>query len=118
MEKLEVRRDKERAADQLKNQQLMIQMMQNMFQQPDTQQQQMPGITLLPFPIATPLYSGQPATTPTSASRSESDADALAASMHRTKLDTAESAKKQKTTDPMNLENDHSPLPPPSRGQH
>ena len=96
----------------------MIQMMQNMFQQSNTHQQQIPATTLLPSPTVTHLYGEQPVTIPTSASQSENDADALAASMHRTKLDTAKSAKKQKTTDPMNLENDHSPLPPPSRGQH
>ena len=65
-----------------------------------------------------PLASGQPATTLTSASQ-RSDADKLAVTMTRTKLDTEESQKKQKTTDPMNLEHENIhpqlPLPPGSQ---
>ena len=122
MEKLELRRDKERAADraadQLQSQQMMMQMMQRMFPQPSTQQQQMPVTTPLQFPITSPLASEQPAITPTSVS--QSDADELAATMDKTKLSTEESVKKQKTTDRMNLEheNNHPQLPLPHGSQH
>ena len=122
IEKLEVRRDKERAADraanQLQSQQLMMQMMQRMFPQTSTQQQQMPGMTQLQFPITSPPASEQPAITPTSVS--QSDANELAVTMDKTKLSTEESVKKQKTLDRMNLEhkNNHPQLPLPHGSQH
>ena len=135
MEKLELRRDKERAAEeqrrdneraaddqrraaeQLQNQQLMIQMMQNMFQ-PGTQQQQTPGTTPVQLPSASSLPSGIPPIASTSTPQ-RSDADELAASMDRTKLNTDESEKKRKTDDRMNMdhENVHPKLPLPDGSQ-
>ena len=59
MEKLEERRKEKRAADQLNNQQMLINVMQNLFQPPNTHQQQqnlsVPAI--LPFPPAMRTYS-------------------------------------------------------------
>ena len=85
----------------------MIQMMRNMFQ-PGTQQQQTPGTTPVQFPSALPLTSGIPPITPTSTPQ-QSDADELAASMDRTKLNVDESEKRRKTEDQMNMdhENEH-----------
>ena len=51
------------------------------------------------------IVNNQP--TSTSASNSESAADDLTASMHRTNLDPANSEKKQKTSNHMNLDENH-----------
>ena len=78
LEKLEERRDEERAAkqlrrdreqdaEQLKNQQLMVTMMQNMFQQSNQHQQQIPITAILPTPTAKRLHSEEPTSTHTSA---------------------------------------------------
>ena len=119
MEKLEERWEEKRAADQLNNQQLMINMMQHLYQPLNTHQQQqnlsVPAI--LPFPPVTRTNSNQLCTTPTGTSHSESAADDLATSMDKANLESADPAKKQKTTDHMHLEDNHSPLPPPTGGQ-
>ena len=96
---------------------MMINMMQNMFQSPNTHQQQLSVPAILPSPPATRTYSEQPSTISTSTSHSESVADDLAASMDKANLESADSAKKQKTTDPMYLKDNHSPLPSPTGGQ-
>ena len=116
MEKLEERRDREQAADQLKNQQMMITMMENMFKSTNTHQQQMPATAILPSPPATRIYSEQLANISTSASYNKSAADDLAASMNRTNLDPANLVKKQKTSNPLNLDENHPSLPPPTEG--
>ena len=108
MEKLEVRRDKERAADRaadlLQNQQVMFQMMQQLF--PPSSIQQTPGMTPGQVPGTSVLPSGTPPIAiPSTHQRSE--ADELAASMDRTKLTTVESEKKRKTEDRMNLEHEN-----------
>ena len=116
IEKLEDWREEKRAANQLKNQQMMITMMENMFKSPNTHQQQMPATAILPSPPATPIYSEQLANTSTSASYNKSAADDLAASMNRTNLDPANLVKKQKTSNPLNLDENHPSLPPPTEG--
>ena len=90
----------------------MVTVMKNMFQQSNQHQQQIPVTAILPTPTATRLHSEELAST-ASATQSESDADALAASMRRTNLATADSSKKQKSDNPMYLENDHSRLSSP-----
>ena len=131
----------QRAHDQQANQQLMIQMMQSMFQGQNVLPQSQPTIPSmspkLPWPPALQTHgTTQPTTTPISAS--QSDNDALVASMKKKNLATDDSTKRHKTDDNMNIK-DHPPLtqtaksipiptetmvdveslpPPPPGGQH
>ena len=114
MEKLEDRREEKRVADLQANQQMMMQMMQNMFQQSNLHQQSQPPNPLLSmrlsFPPVTRTSSNQATTTSISTSQSDSDADALVASIDKANLETADSTKKHKTTDDLHLEDNHPPF--------
>ena len=117
MEKLELQRDKERAAEQFENQKLMLQMMKDMFQ-PSTPQQQTPGTVPAQISFASTIFSRIFPITPTGI-HPRSKADELAASMDRTKLNSDKSEKKRKTDDRMNMdhENKHPQLPLPPGSQ-
>ena len=121
MEKLEEQRDTQQVADLLASQQVMMQMMQNLFQQSNMNQQSQPPNPLvqlrLPFPPIARTSSNQASTTSTGTSHSKSAADNLAESLDNANVETVDSAKKRKTTDDMHLMDDHSHLPPHPGGQ-
>ena len=112
-----LRRDKERAEEQFQNQKLMLQMMKDMFQ-PSTQQQQTSGTAPAQIFFELTITSRISPITPTGI-HPRSLTDDLAAPMNRTKLNSDESEKKQKTDDRMNMdhENLHPKLPLPDGSQ-